>query len=141
MLPRDSQMLLLAPNRIGYTSNPVDCESLHRKQDYGDLDNDQLLGLRDHAERNDESRRSRRRMTYPQQRHERASSRERESRGQQPCAMDTGVDAKGRARVGFGVLTYCGYRQRRNPGAHKRLTMLATISLLPASPFSMTGIT
>src|SRR5450631_168060 len=104
MLRRDSQLLLLAPNGIGYTSNPIDCESLHRKQDYGDLDNDKLLGLRDDAERTDESRGPRRRMTYPQQRHERASSRERESRGQQPCAMDTGIDAERRAR---------GYRKRK----------------------------
>lgn len=36
---------------------------------------------------------------------------------------------------GFSVLTYFGYRERRNPHAHKRLMMLATISLL-ATAFS-----
>ena len=35
--------------------------------------------------------------------------------------------------VGFAVLTYFGYRQRRNPTAHKRFMVLATISLLPAA--------
>jgi hypothetical protein len=34
---------------------------------------------------------------------------------------------------GFAILTYFGYRQRRNPAAHKRLMMLATISLLSAA--------
>ena len=37
------------------------------------------------------------------------------------------------AIFGFAVLTYFGYRERRNPSAHKRLMMLATISLLPAA--------
>lgn len=34
--------------------------------------------------------------------------------------------------VAFGLLTYFGYRQRRNPPAHKRLMVIATIALLPA---------
>jgi hypothetical protein len=34
---------------------------------------------------------------------------------------------------GFAVLAYLGYRQRRNPPAHKRLMIVATISLLPAA--------
>src|SRR5579863_6749297 len=87
----DSRSLSLFPNGIGYTSEPIDCEGLDRKQDDCDLDNDKLLGLRDDPERNDQSRRSRRRMTYPEQSHERACSRERERGGQHPWAMDTGV--------------------------------------------------
>ena len=35
--------------------------------------------------------------------------------------------------VGFAVLAYFGYRERRNPHTHKRLMMLATISLLSAA--------
>lgn len=35
--------------------------------------------------------------------------------------------------LGFAVLAYFGYRQRQNPPAHKRLMMLATISLMPAA--------
>ena len=35
--------------------------------------------------------------------------------------------------LGFAVLAYFGYRRRHNPSAHKRLMMLATISLLPAA--------
>jgi hypothetical protein len=35
--------------------------------------------------------------------------------------------------LGFAILTYFGYRQRRSPGAHKRLMILATISLMPAA--------
>jgi hypothetical protein len=34
--------------------------------------------------------------------------------------------------VGFAALSYFGFRQRRNPRAHKRLMLLATIVLLPA---------
>lgn len=34
--------------------------------------------------------------------------------------------------VGFAALAYFGFRQRRNPRAHKRLMLLATIVLLPA---------
>ena len=94
----DSLGLVLAPNGVGYAGKPIDCESLDRKQNHGDLDDNKLLGLRNDAERNDESRRSRWWMTYPQQRHERASSRKRERSGQQPCAMDTGVDTKRRTR-------------------------------------------
>ena len=95
---RDSFGLALSPNRVGYSSKPIDCEGLHRKQDHGDLDDDKLFGLRDDAERNDESRRSGGRMTYPQESHECAGSRERERRGQQPWAMDTGVHAERWAR-------------------------------------------
>src|ERR1039458_1388073 len=103
MLNGDSRRLSLFPNGIGYPREPIDREGLNRKQDHCDLDNDQLFGLRNDAERNDESGRSRRRMTYPQQSHEGASSRERERSGQHPWAMDTGVRAKGRAG---------GYRER-----------------------------
>jgi hypothetical protein len=35
--------------------------------------------------------------------------------------------------VGFAVLTYLGFRKRHDPGAHKRLMLLATIALLPAA--------
>lgn len=35
--------------------------------------------------------------------------------------------------MGFAILAYLGYRKRPNPPAHKRLMMLATISLLPAA--------
>lgn len=34
---------------------------------------------------------------------------------------------------GFAVLAYFGFRERKNPRAHKRLVMLATISLLSAA--------
>lgn len=34
--------------------------------------------------------------------------------------------------VGFAALSYFGFRERRNPRAHKRLMLLATIVLLPA---------
>src|SRR5579863_5186005 len=94
----DSLGLVLAPNGVGYAGKPIDCKSLHRKQNHSDLDDNKLLGLRNDAERNDESRRSRGWMTYPQKGHERASSRKRERSGQQPCAMDTGADTKRRTR-------------------------------------------
>jgi hypothetical protein len=35
--------------------------------------------------------------------------------------------------VGFAILTYFGYRERRNKNAHKRLMLIATISLLSAA--------
>src|ERR1035438_7472032 len=96
-LKGDSRRLSLSPGRVGYSSEPIDGECLDRKQDHCDLDNDKLFGLRDDAERNDESRCSRRRMTYSEQSHECACSRERERGGQQPWTMDTGVRAKWRA--------------------------------------------
>jgi hypothetical protein len=34
--------------------------------------------------------------------------------------------------LGFALLTFFGYRQRRNPRTHKRLMLTATIMLLPA---------
>jgi hypothetical protein len=35
--------------------------------------------------------------------------------------------------VGFAILTYFGYRERRNKSAHKLLMLFATISLLSAA--------
>jgi hypothetical protein len=35
--------------------------------------------------------------------------------------------------VSFSLLAYFGYRLRRNPAAHKRLMLIATINLLPAA--------
>jgi hypothetical protein len=95
---RDSLGLVPAPNRVRYTSKPINCEGLHRKQNHGELDNNKLFGLRNDAERNDESRGPRGRMTNPQECHESSSSRERKRRGQQPWTMDAGIHAKGRAR-------------------------------------------
>jgi hypothetical protein len=80
-LSHDFLRLVLAPKGVGYAGKPIDCESLHRKQNHGDLDDNKLLGLRNDSKRNDESRRSRGWMTYPQKCHERASSRKRERRG------------------------------------------------------------
>ena len=56
----------IPPEGIRYTGEPIDCESLHRKQDHRSLDNEQFFGLRNDAQRNDERRSSRRRMAYPQ---------------------------------------------------------------------------
>jgi hypothetical protein len=41
---RDSLRLVLAPNGVGYAGKPIDCESLHRKQNHGDLDDKSSLG-------------------------------------------------------------------------------------------------
>ena len=68
-------MRVISPKRIGYTGEPIDCECLHRKQDHCDLDDDEFFGVGDDAERNDESRRSCRRMAYSEQSHECTRSR------------------------------------------------------------------
>ena len=58
--------LAFPPKRIRYSSEPIDGESLRRKQDHCDLDDDQFPGLRDDAERNNEGGRPCRRMAYPE---------------------------------------------------------------------------
>ena len=126
----NSGKLLPSPNGVGDSSKPINCESLYCKQNHGDLDNDKLLGLRDDAERNDESRRPRGRMTYPQQCHKRASSRERERRGEQPWAMDTGVYAKRWAR---------GYRKRESGVATYESNCVPQDGITRAGDFSQWG--
>ncbi len=53
-----------------------------------------------------------------------------------PRAGDPRIEA-GSAQVlwilAFGVLSGCGFRQRTNPTAHKRLMLIATLALLPAA--------
>ena len=67
--------IVLSPQGIGHPRKPIDCESLCRKQDHCDFNDDELFGLGDDAERNDEGRSPSGWMAYPEQRHERTSSR------------------------------------------------------------------
>jgi hypothetical protein len=64
-LRSDLRRRVILPKRIRYTGEPIDCESLHRKQDHCDLDNEEFVGLRNDTERDNERRRSRRGMAYP----------------------------------------------------------------------------
>src|ERR1039457_3027641 len=73
---------------MGQARKPIDRESLGRKQDHCDFNNDEFFGLGDDAERNDEGRGSCGRMAYPEQRHKRTRSRQRKRSGQDPGAMD-----------------------------------------------------
>ena len=64
--------IAVPPKGIGHSRKPIDGESLCRKQDHRDFNDDEFFGLGDDAERNDEGRGSRRRMAYPEQSHQRA---------------------------------------------------------------------
>ena len=47
---------MLSPQGIGHPRKAIDCESLCRKQDHCDFNDDELSELGDDAERNDEGR-------------------------------------------------------------------------------------
>src|SRR5208337_5133125 len=49
-LRTDFLRLLLAPDRVRYTSKPIDCEGLHREENHCDLDDDKFFGLGDDTE-------------------------------------------------------------------------------------------
>jgi hypothetical protein len=56
--------LAIPPKWVRSSGEPIDSQSLRRKQNNCCLDNDEIFGLRDDAERNNESSRTRRRTAY-----------------------------------------------------------------------------
>src|SRR5665213_2343056 len=87
--------LLFSPKRIRQPGEPVDCESLHRKQDHRDFDDREFSRHGDDTQRDDKGRRSRGRVAHLEQCHQRTRSRKRQGGRQNSGAMNAAMHGEG----------------------------------------------